>query len=205
MMEISPIKDLIADIRAGKMVVVVDDENRENEGDIICAAESITGDMVAFIMRECRGLLCLAFDARGIERLQLKPARRRGESKYGTSFHDSIEAREGVTTGISAFDRACTIKTACDPTLDHEAIVTPGHVFTLKAAEGGVLTRRGHTEASYDLTRLAGRGSVGVLCEIVGDDGKMLRLEGLKAFCARQGLKLGTIEDLVQYRKENSI
>ena len=195
------VEDLLSDISRGRMVVIVDDEGRENEGDLICASRAVTREMISFMISEGRGLVCMSLDESGMKRLGLQRLRSRGESRYGTLFYDSIESRVGVTTGISAGDRACTIRVACDEESGEDSVIVPGHVFTLCADERGVLGRRGHTEASLDLSRMAGMGSSGVLCEVVGDDGEMLRLEGLKKFCLRHKLLLGTIESIVEYRE----
>jgi len=193
-------EEIIADIAAGRMVILVDDENRENEGDLIVAAEKATPEAVNFMAMHGRGLICLSLTRERVETLQLTPMARNNTAPLSTAFTVSIEAREGVTTGISAGDRARTIRVAIDPAKGPMDIVTPGHVFPLVAREGGVLARAGHTEAAVDLARLAGLNPSGVICEIMKDDGSMARLPDLVGFAQRHGLKLGTIADLIAYR-----
>lgn len=202
--QLSTIPEIIGQIRAGRPVILLDDESRENEGDLIVAAERITQDHIAFMAREGRGLICLALDGAIADRLDLRPLRVRGGERFGTAFLDSIEASQGVTTGISASDRARTIRVAVDPESGPGAISTPGHVFPLRAREGGVLARRGHTEAAVDLARLAGLVPAGVICEIVKDNGEMARLPDLAVFARRHGLALGRICDLVAFMKEEN-
>ncbi len=194
-------EDLIAAIRGGQMVVLADDEGRENEGDVIMAASAITPEAVNFMARFARGLICLALESAQVERLGLPLMPRRGPPGLGTAFTVSIEAREGVTTGISAADRARTVSVVVDPSSRPEDIVTPGHVFPLVAREGGVLVRAGHTEATVDLARLAGLPAAGVLCEVMREDGTMARMPDLCVFARTHGLKLGTIADLIAYRR----
>lgn len=195
------IPKIIAEIAVGRPVILIDDESRENEGDLIVAAEKITPDHIAFMAREGRGLICLALDGAIADRLDLRPARVRGRERFGTAFLDSIEAVQGVTTGISAADRAHTICSALDPKTGPDDIATPGHVFPLRARAGGVLTRSGHTEAAVDLARLAGLAPAGVICEVMKDDGTMARLPDLAVFAHRHGIALGRICDLVDFLK----
>ncbi len=192
--------ELIAEIRNGRMVVLVDAEDRENEGDLIIPAQMATPDAVNFMARFGRGLICLTITRQRAHELDLSEMVRSNQSRNRTAFTPSIEAREGISTGISAHDRAHTIATAIDPTKGSEAIVSPGHVFPLIARDGGVLIRAGHTEASVDLARLAGLNPAAVICEIMNDDGTMARLPDLRVFARQHGLKIGTIEDLIAYR-----
>ncbi len=202
-MPIATIEEALEDIRAGKIVIVTDDEDRENEGDLVMAAEKVTPEAINFMAKYGRGLICLALPPEDVERLQLPLQPRRHGSRFDTAFTVSIEARYGVTTGISAYDRAHTIKVAIDPESGPEDIVTPGHVFPIRAREGGVLVRAGHTEASVDLARLAGLKPAGVICEIMNDDGSMARMPDLEKFAAKHGLKIITIRDLIAYRLRN--
>jgi 3,4-dihydroxy 2-butanone 4-phosphate synthase / GTP cyclohydrolase II len=197
---ISPVEDIVDDIRNGRMVILVDAEDRENEGDLIIAAQMATPDAVNFMARHGRGLICLALPQQRAEQLNLEMMARQNRSGLGTAFTVSIEAREGISTGISAADRARTIATAIDPTKDHRDIVSPGHVFPLIARNDGVLVRAGHTEASVDLARMAGLYPAAVICEIMNDDGTMARLPDLMSFAQRHNLKIGTIEDMIAYR-----
>jgi 3,4-dihydroxy 2-butanone 4-phosphate synthase/GTP cyclohydrolase II len=190
----------VADIRAGRMVVVVDDEDRENEGDLTLAAEHVTPEAINFMARYGRGLICLTLTEERAETLRLFPMTQQNTSRFGTAFTESIEAREGVTTGISAFDRAHTIRTAIDPRSTAADLARPGHVFPLRARRGGVLVRAGQTEASVDLARLAGLTPAGVLCEIMRDDGAMARIPDLIPFCREHGLKILTVAELIRYR-----
>ena len=198
---ISPIEDILADIAAGKMVIIVDDEDRENEGDLVIPAECADDQIVNFMAKHGRGLICLALEKAQVERLGLPPMARHNSSRHSTAFTVSIEAREGVTTGISAADRARTIAVACNPQAMAAEIASPGHIFPLEAREGGVLVRAGHTEAAVDLARLAGKQPAGVICEIMNDDGTMARLPDLQLFAQEHGLKIGTIADLIAYRR----
>jgi len=200
---LSPIEDIIEDARNGRMFILVDAEDRENEGDLVIPAKFATPDAVNFMAKHGRGLICLAMSQERIEQLDLKLMSSENRSRHQTAFTVSIEAREGVTTGISAHDRARTIEVATDPSKGAEDIATPGHVFPLVARDGGVLVRAGHTEASVDVARLAGAGSSGVICEIMNEDGTMARLPDLVAFAQLHGLKIGTIEDLIAYRRRN--
>ncbi len=195
-----PTEDIIVDVRAGKPVIIVDDENRENEGDLIIAAEKATPENINFMAKEGRGLICLPMEQAMIDRLGLE-LMGRGNNVNRTAFTVSIEAREGITTGISAADRARTIQTAIDPQSGPGDISTPGHVFPLLAKEGGVLVRAGHTEAAVDLARLAGFSGAGVICEIMNDDGTMARLPDLIKFSGKHKLKVGSIADLIAYRR----
>lgn len=197
---ISPVEDILAEIRNGRMVILVDDEDRENEGDLVVPAQFATPDHINFMASYGRGLVCLAMEKPIIDKLGLPPMSKRNTEAFSTAFTVSIEAKEGVTTGISAPDRARTIQVAIDPDSTAEDIVMPGHVFPLAAQEGGVLVRTGHTEAAVDLARLAGLRPAGVICEIMKQDGTMARLPDLAAFAGQHGLKIGTIADLVSYR-----
>lgn len=200
---LSQTEDLIEDLRNGRMVILVDAEDRENEGDLVIPAQMATPDAINFMARFGRGLICLTLTEQRAEQLRLEPQTRRNASRTGTAFTVSIEAREGITTGISAADRARTIATAIDPTRGADDIVSPGHVFPLVAREGGVLVRAGHTEASVDLARIAGLYPAAVICEIMNDDGTMARVPDLVPFAQRHGLKIGTIEDLIAFRLKN--
>ena len=199
-MAVSPIEEVIEDIRAGKMVILVDDEDRENEGDLCMAAESVTTEAINFMARYGRGLICLALSPDHVERLELPMMVANNKSPYGTGFTISIEARTGVTTGISAADRARTIQVAVDPKSGPRDLVSPGHIFPLRARKGGVLVRTGQTEGSVDLARLAGMTTAGVICEIMNEDGTMARMPDLEKFAAEHDLKIATIADLVAYR-----
>jgi len=199
-MAIATIEEALEEIKQGKMVIVVDDEDRENEGDLVLAAEKVTPEAINFMAKYGRGLICLAITHEDAERLQLPLQPRRGVDPYGTAFTVSIEARTGVTTGISAHDRAHTIKVAIDEKSGPNDIITPGHVFPIIARKGGVLVRAGHTEAAVDLARLAGLKPAGVICEIMKDDGTMARLPDLEKFAEEHGLKIITIRDLIAYR-----
>jgi len=197
---LSSIDEAIEDIRQGKMVILVDDEDRENEGDLTIAAEKVTPEVINFMAKHGRGLICLAMTEEMIERLKIPMMVNNNTSRFGTSFAASIEAKCGVTTGISAFDRATTIKTAIDPSSGPEDIVMPGHVFPIKARKGGVLFRTGQTEGSVDLARLACLTPAAVICEIMKDDGTMARMPDLEKFAKRHDLKIITIADLIKYR-----
>jgi len=190
----------VDEIRAGRMVVVVDDEDRENEGDLTLAAEHVTPEAINFMARYGRGLICLTLTEERADHLRLFPMTQHNSSRFGTAFTESIEAREGVTTGISAADRAHTIRTAIDPRSTAADLVRPGHVFPLRARRGGVLVRAGQTEASVDLARLAGLTPAGVICEIMRDDGAMARIPDLIPFCREHGLKMLTVAELIRYR-----
>ena len=197
---ISPIDEILEDLRNGRMVVLVDAEDRENEGDLVIPAQMATPDAINFMAKHGRGLVCLTITEQRADQLRLESMTRTNRTRLGTAFTVSIEAREGISTGISAHDRARTIATAIDPTKSNHDIVSPGHVFPLIAREGGVLVRAGHTEASIDLARMAGLYPAGVICEIMNDDGTMARMPDLVAFAQRHALKIGTIEDLISHR-----
>jgi 3,4-dihydroxy 2-butanone 4-phosphate synthase/GTP cyclohydrolase II len=200
---LAPIEDLIEDIRRGRMVILMDDEDRENEGDIIMAAEKVEAEHINFMARYGRGLICLPMTRERCERLQLPLMVRNNASGFGTKFTLSIEAAEGVSTGISAADRARTVQAAVARDARPEDLVQPGHIFPLMAEPGGVLRRAGHTEAACDLAALAGLEPSGVICEIMNDDGSMARRPELEHFAAEHGLKMGTIADLIHYRIHN--
>jgi 3,4-dihydroxy 2-butanone 4-phosphate synthase/GTP cyclohydrolase II len=198
-------KELIEDIRSGKMVVLVDDEDRENEGDLVLAADFVTPANINFMAKEARGLICLSLTKEQIERLQL-PLMVRDDSNFSpnkTAFTVSIEAAKGVSTGISAADRAHTIRVASRADAKPSDVITPGHIFPIRAKDGGVLKRAGHTEGSIDLCRLAGLSPAAVICEVMNEDGTMARVGDLRAFAQKHGLKIGTIVDLIRYRLEN--
>src|SRR5665213_3516130 len=201
-MSFSTIPEILADIQAGRMVVVVDDEDRENEGDLIMAAEMTRPEDINFMAREGRGLVCLSLTRARCRQLGLKPMVDTNTSANHTNFTASIEAAEGVTTGISAYDRAHTIRTAVRPDARPQHIVQPGHIFPLAAQPGGVLARAGHTEAACDLAALAGLEPAGVLVEVLSADGTMARRPELEVFAAKHGLRIGTIADLIRYRLE---
>ncbi|MFN3448020.1 MAG: 3,4-dihydroxy-2-butanone-4-phosphate synthase [Roseococcus sp.] len=198
---ISPPEELLEEARRGRMFVLVDDEDRENEGDLVIPAQFATPDAINFMARHARGLICLALTRARVEQLGLPLMAQSNGTRHQTAFTVSIEAREGVTTGISAADRARTIAVAINPELGREHLVTPGHVFPLVARDGGTLVRAGHTEAAVDFARLAGLNPSGVICEIMNDDGTMARLPDLVTFAQRHGLKLGTIADLIAHRR----
>jgi 3,4-dihydroxy 2-butanone 4-phosphate synthase/GTP cyclohydrolase II len=200
---ISPIADVLEDFRNGRMIILVDAEDRENEGDLVIAGQMATPEAINFMARYGRGLICLSITEQRAEQLNLEFMARKNQARNRTAFTVSIEAKEGIATGISAADRARTIATAIDPTKGAGDIVSPGHVFPLVARSGGVLVRAGHTEASVDLARLAGLYPAGVICEIMNDDGTMARMPDLVPFAQRHGLKVGTIEDLIAYRLKN--
>lgn len=205
MKNLDTIADIIEDIKAGKPVILVDDEDRENEGDLIIAADYITPQMVNFMATEARGLICLSLTGEQIERLNL-PLMTKEETNRSpnrTAFTVSIEAARGVSTGISAADRALTIKVAANPSAQPQDIIVPGHVFPIRAQDGGVLKRAGHTEASVDLARLAGLNPAAVICEIMNPDGTMARLSQLVEFAQKHGIKIGTIEQLIKFRIQN--
>ncbi|AXE64703.1 3,4-dihydroxy-2-butanone-4-phosphate synthase [Hyphomonas sp. CACIAM 19H1] len=200
---ISSIEEIIEDARNGRMFILVDAEDRENEGDLIIPATFATPEAVNFMAKHGRGLICLAMTQERAHTLALDMMTRNNRESMGTAFTVSIEAKEGVTTGISAHDRARTIAVAIDPTKDHDDIVTPGHIFPLIAKEGGTLVRAGHTEAAVDISRMAGLFPAGVICEIMNDDGTMARLPELIAFAQLHNLKIGTIADLIAWRRQN--
>ena len=193
----------IADIHAGRMVVVVDDEDRENEGDLTLGAEKVTPEAINFMAKYGRGLVCLAMTEERLDHLRIGPMTAENTSNYGTAFCEAIDAREGVTTGISAYDRARTIQVAVDPSTRPSDLARPGHVFPLRARKGGVLVRAGQTEASVDLARLAGLVPAGVICEIMRDDGTMARVPDLIEFCCEHELKILTVAELIRYRMQH--
>ena len=189
-------------IRHGRAVILLDDDDRENEGDLIVAAERLTVPMMATMIRECSGIVCLCLPDGQLQKLALPPMVARNESRYGTAFTVSIEAREGVTTGVSAADRVATIRAAISGDASPDDLVSPGHVFPLRAAPGGVLARRGHTEGAVELARLAGLQPAAVLCELMNEDGSMMRGDALVAFSRAHGFPMLTIAELVAYRRE---
>ncbi|MBL6817925.1 MAG: 3,4-dihydroxy-2-butanone-4-phosphate synthase [SAR86 cluster bacterium] len=194
------IQDIIQDIKEGKMVIILDDESRENEGDLVCAADLITPEIINFMASKGKGLICLPMSKELIDKFDLKMMTNKNKAANKTAFTVSIEAAEGITTGISAADRSHTIKTAVNKNSKPSDIVQPGHIFPLKAMEGGVLSRAGHTEAACDLAKLAGYQSAGVICEIMNDDGTMARRDDLINFGEKYNIKIGTIADLIDYR-----
>ncbi len=199
-MSICTIDEAIQDIKQGKMIILVDDEDRENEGDLTIAAEFVTPESINFMAKYGRGLICLPMSNEMADKLELPLMTKKNGSKFGTNFTVSIEAREGITTGISAFDRAKTILTAVDPKSTARDIVTPGHIFPLRAHQGGVLIRAGQTEGSVDLAKLAGLTPAAVICEVMNDDGTMSRMPDLEKFAKEHDIKIATIKDLIQYR-----
>ena len=204
-MAVSPIEEVIDDIKAGKMIILVDDEDRENEGDLCMAAEAVTPDSINFMATHGRGLICLTLSGDIVDQLQLPMMVSDNQSPYGTGFTISIEARTGVSTGISAADRARTIQAAVDPDATPYDLISPGHIFPLRAKDGGVLVRTGQTEGSIDLARLAGMRTAGVICEIMKDDGTMARMPDLEEFAKKHDLKIATIADLVAYRLRQDV
>ncbi len=200
---ISPVEDIVADMKAGRIVILVDEEDRENEGDLVLASDHVTPEAINFMARFGRGLICLTLTRERCEYLKLPPMAARNGTVYSTAFTVSIEAAEGVTTGISAADRARTIEVAVAKATKPTDLVQPGHVFPLQAVDGGVLMRAGHTEAGCDLAAMAGCSPSSVICEIMKDDGTMARLPDLQLFAAEHGLKIGTIADLIAYRSRN--
>ena len=201
-MPFDSISDIINDIRAGRMVVMLDDERRENEGDLIMAADAVRPEDINFMIRQACGLVCLALEPARCRRLKLEPMVQHNESAFRTNFTVSIEAAEGVTTGISAFDRARTIRAAVHPDASPSDLRQPGHVFPLMAEPGGVLARAGHTETAVDLARLAGREPAGVLVEILAEDGSMARRPELEVFARQHGLRIGSVADLIRHRRD---
>jgi len=199
-MSLASCEELIEELRAGRMIILADDEDRENEGDLVMAAEWVTPEAVNFMATHGRGLICLTLEEEQVDKLALPLMTANINSKFKTNFTVSIEAAEGVTTGISAFDRAHTIRTAIKTTVEAKDIHSPGHVFPLKGQEGGVLVRAGHTEASIDLARMAGLKAAGVICEIMNEDGTMARMPELKKFSKKHGIKIGCIADLISHR-----
>ncbi len=201
-MSLAAIEDAVEDIRNGKMIIIVDDEDRENEGDLVCAAEKVTPEIISFMAIHGRGLICLPLTEERCDELQLQPQTSNNTSSMGTAFTISIEAKEGVTTGISAADRSRTIQTAVDPNSKASDLARPGHVLPLRAKRGGVLVRVGQTEASVDMARTAGLAPAAVICEIMNDDGTMSRMPELDLFAEKHGLKIVSVADLVRYRIE---
>ncbi|MBK9153353.1 MAG: 3,4-dihydroxy-2-butanone-4-phosphate synthase [Chloracidobacterium sp.] len=201
-MPLATIQEAVQDIRDGKLIIIVDDEDRENEGDLVCAAEKVTPEIISFMAVHGRGLICLPLTEERCDELQLFPQTANNTSSMGTAFTISIEAREGVTTGISAADRAKTILTAVDPRSTPADLARPGHIFPLRAKRGGVLVRVGQTEASVDMARIAGLTPAAVICEIMNDDGTMARMPDLEVFAEKHGLKIISVADLVRYRIE---
>ncbi|MGO4329247.1 bifunctional 3,4-dihydroxy-2-butanone-4-phosphate synthase/GTP cyclohydrolase II [Cupriavidus sp. 2TAF22] len=200
---LSTIPELLADLAAGSLVILVDDADRENEGDLVIAADHITPDAINFMAKHGRGLICLTLTREHCQRLRLPPMTTRNGAAHGTAFTVSIEAARGVTTGISASDRARTVQAAVARDATPGDLVQPGHIFPLQARDGGVLVRAGHTEAGCDLSAMAGRSSAAVICEIMNDDGTMARMPDLEIFARRHGLKIGSIADLIEYRSRN--
>jgi 3,4-dihydroxy 2-butanone 4-phosphate synthase/GTP cyclohydrolase II len=202
-MSISPTQEIVAELRAGRMVILVDEEDRENEGDLVLAADFVTPEAINFMIKHARGLVCLTLTEERCEQLNLGMMTTRNGTSFGTNFTVSIEAAEGVTTGISAADRSRTVQAAVAKNATPNDIVQPGHIFPLKAQKGGVLMRAGHTEAGCDLTEMAGLTPASVICEIINEDGTMARLPDLLVFAKEHGLKIGTISDLIHYRGQN--
>jgi 3,4-dihydroxy 2-butanone 4-phosphate synthase/GTP cyclohydrolase II len=202
-MPIASIPELVAELAAGRMIVLVDEEDRENEGDIVLAADHVTPQAINFMARHARGLICLTLTREHCERLQLPPMATRNGTRHGTAFTVSIEAASGVTTGISAADRARTVQAAVARDARPSDLVQPGHIFPLQAQDGGVLMRAGHTEAGCDLARMAGLTPAAVICEVMNDDGTMARLPDLEVFAQHHGLKIGTIADLIGFRSQS--
>lgn len=200
MTAVSTIPEILADIKAGKMVIITDAEDRENEGDLVMAAQFVTPQAINFMIKYARGLVCLPMNDELVDRLRLPQMTQKNGAQYGTNFTVSIEAAQGISTGISAADRAHTIQTAVSPEVRPEDIVQPGHIFPLRSQKGGVLVRAGHTEAAVDLAQMSGLMPAGVICEILNDDGTMARMPELMKFAEEHGIKIGTIADLIEYR-----
>jgi len=196
------VAEAINELSRGRMIVIVDAEDRENEGDLMLAADFVTPEAINFMARYARGLICLTLTEERADHLGLEPMTTVNTSRFGTAFTESIEAREGVTTGISAYDRSHTIRVAVAPQTTRRDLAKPGHIFPLRAREGGVLVRPGQTEASVDLARIAGLRPAGVICEIMNDDGTMARVPELAVFCRKHGLKMLAIAELIRYRTE---
>jgi len=201
-MALSPIPEIIKDVSAGKFIIIVDDENRENEGDLAIAAEKVTPQLVNFMAAQARGLICMPIIGKRLDELQIPPMVQENTSKFTTAFAVSIEAKNKTTSGISAFDRSATVKAVLDPRTRAEDIARPGHMFPLRAKEGGVLVRAGHTEAIVDLARMAGLYPSGVICEILNEDGSMARLPQLEKIAEKYGIKIVSIADLITYRRK---
>ncbi len=202
-MPISPVSELVAELAAGRMIILVDEEDRENEGDLVIAADHVTPEAINFMAKYGRGLICLTLTNERCDRLQLPPMAIRNGTKHGTAFTVSIEATTGVTTGISAADRARTVQAAVARNAVAADLVQPGHIFPLRAQDGGVLMRAGHTEAGCDFARMAGLEPAAVICEVMNDDGTMARLPDLEVFAKEHGIKIGTIADLIEHRSRN--
>lgn len=200
-MSLSPIPEIIKEVKAGRFIIIVDDENRENEGDLAIAADKVTPEAINFMVTNARGLVCLPIIAKRLDELQIPPMVQENTSKFTTAFAVSIEAKNRTTSGISAYDRAATVKAVIDPKTQPEDIARPGHTFPLRAREGGVLVRAGHTEAIVDLARMSGLYPAGVICEILNDDGTMARLPHLKEMAKKLGIKIASIADLISYRR----
>ncbi len=199
------IEDVIAAFQEGEIVVVTDDEGRENEGDLVCAASKVTPEIINFMASHGRGLICVALTKERLRSLDIRPARARGDREhYNTAFMESVDARAGITTGISAADRAETIRLLVDPQTQLDELVSPGHVFPLEAVDGGLLERPGHTEAAVDLARMAGLPPAGIICEIMRDDGHMARVPDLKLFRQRHNLKMTSVAELIAWRKQHN-
>jgi 3,4-dihydroxy 2-butanone 4-phosphate synthase / GTP cyclohydrolase II len=199
-MKLNTIPEIIEDIKAGKLVVIVDDESRENEGDLVCSASHANSKNINFMAKHCRGLICVALEGKRLDKLNLHPMVSNSNAPFDTAWAISVDSAKGITTGISAHDRARTIEVILDNASGHDDLVRPGHIFPLRSKDGGVLVRAGHTEASVDLARLAGLYPAGVICEIMNDDGTMARLPELLDFAKRHNLKICSIKDLISYR-----
>ena len=201
-MSLSPIPEVIEEIKAGRFIIIVDDENRENEGDLAIAAEKVTPEVINFMVTNARGLVCLPIISKRLDELRIPPMVQENTSKYTTAFTVSIEAKNSTTSGISAYDRAATVKAVIDPKTRPDDIARPGHIFPLRARDGGVLVRAGHTEAIVDLARLAGLYPAGVICEIMNDDGTMARLPDLEKIAKKFNIKIASIADLITFRRK---
>lgn len=199
----APLEEVVEDLRQGRMIILVDDEDRENEGDLVIAAEKATPEAINFMAKYARGLICLALTPARIDELRLPPMTGENRSKFGTAFHVSIEAATGVTTGISAFDRARTVEAAIDPESTYRDLVQPGHVFPLRAREGGVLVRAGQTEGSVDLAHMAGLNPSAVICEVMSEDGTMARLPELREFAKTHGVKICSVASIIEHRRRH--
>jgi len=202
-MALSPIPEIIEDVKKGKFIIIVDDENRENEGDLAIAADKVTPELINFMATHARGLICMPIVGKRLDELRIPPMVQENTSKFTTAFAVSIEAKNKTTSGISAFDRSITVKAVVDPKTRAEDMAMPGHMFPLRAKEGGVLVRAGHTEAIVDLAKMAGLYPAGVICEILNDDGTMARLPQLEKMAEKYGIKIGSIADLITYRRRS--
>jgi 3,4-dihydroxy 2-butanone 4-phosphate synthase/GTP cyclohydrolase II len=202
-MALSPIPEIIKDVKKGKFIIIVDDENRENEGDLAIAADKVTPDLINFMATHARGLICMPIVGKRLDELRIPPMVQENTSKFTTAFAVSIEAKNKTTSGISAFDRSITVKAVVDPKTRAEDMAMPGHMFPLRAREGGVLVRAGHTEAIVDLAKMAGLYPAGVICEILNEDGTMARLPQLEKMAEKYGIKIGSIADLITYRRRS--